>query len=82
MTPSLELGVRHDGGDAETGTGLELGDGLAVFGGGFAGMPHVGLGLVGHGSPRRAPGASNSISARREGDTPEHWAGFSICASW
>ena len=27
-TPSLELGVRHDGGDAETGLGLELGGGL------------------------------------------------------
>ena len=28
LTPSLELGVRHDGGDAETGTGMELGAGL------------------------------------------------------
>ena len=28
LAPSLELGVRHDGGDAETGTGLELGAGL------------------------------------------------------
>ncbi|MDE0409528.1 MAG: hypothetical protein OXN81_16900, partial [Alphaproteobacteria bacterium] len=28
LTPSLILGVRHDGGDAETGTGLELGAGL------------------------------------------------------
>ena len=27
--PSLELGVRHDGGDAETGTGLEIGGGVA-----------------------------------------------------
>ena len=25
LTPSLELGLRHDGGDAETGTGIELG---------------------------------------------------------
>ena len=25
LTPSLELGVRHDGGDAETGTGVEAG---------------------------------------------------------
>ena len=29
LTPSLEVGVRHDGGDAETGAGLELGGGLA-----------------------------------------------------
>ena len=29
LRPSLELGVRHDGGDAETGTGVELGGGVA-----------------------------------------------------
>ena len=28
FTPSLELGLRHDGGDAETGTGLEVGGSL------------------------------------------------------
>ena len=28
FAPSIELGVRHDGGDGETGTGLELGGGL------------------------------------------------------
>ena len=28
LTPSLELGLRHDGGDAETGTGVELGGGV------------------------------------------------------
>ncbi len=28
LTPKLELGVRHDAGDAETGTGMELGAGL------------------------------------------------------
>ena len=28
LTPSLEAGLRHDGGDAETGAGLELGAGL------------------------------------------------------
>ena len=28
LTPSLKLGVRHDAGDAETGTGLEVGAGL------------------------------------------------------
>ena len=30
LTPSLEIGVRHDDGDAETGFGLDLGGGLAV----------------------------------------------------
>ena len=29
LRPSLELGLRHDGGDAETGAGLELGGGVA-----------------------------------------------------
>ena len=29
LRPSLELGVRYDGGDAETGTGVELGGGVA-----------------------------------------------------
>ena len=29
LTPSLEVGVRHDGGDAETGFGVDLGGGLA-----------------------------------------------------
>ena len=30
LTPSLEIGVRHDGGDAETGFGLDLSGGLAL----------------------------------------------------
>ena len=30
LTPSLEVGARHDGGDAETGFGLDLGLGLAL----------------------------------------------------
>ena len=29
LTPSLELGVRHDGGDAETGYGADIGAGLS-----------------------------------------------------
>ena len=29
LRPALELGVRHDGGDAETGTGVELGGGVS-----------------------------------------------------
>ena len=70
LAPSLALGVRHDGGDAETGTGLELGAGL-----GFT-DPSRGLdmalrvhGIAGHaedgyrewgvsGSLRLAPGAA------------------------
>ena len=35
LTPSIEAGVRHDGGDAEEGVGLELGAGLAYQAPGF-----------------------------------------------
>ena len=34
LTPLLELGIRHDGGDAETGTGIEAGAALRYAGGG------------------------------------------------
>ena len=30
LTPSVEVGLRHDGGDAETGAGMDVGGGLAV----------------------------------------------------
>ena len=39
VTPKLELGMRHDGGDAETGFGVELGGGLAWI------DPRLGLAL-------------------------------------
>ena len=32
LRPSVELGLRHDGGDAETGSGIELGAGLSFSG--------------------------------------------------
>ena len=35
LTPSLEVGVRHDSGDAETGMGLEVGTGLRYSGAGI-----------------------------------------------
>ena len=35
LTPSLEVGVRHDGGDVETGMGLEIGTGLRYSGAGI-----------------------------------------------
>ena len=35
LTPSFDVGVRHDGGDAQTGTGLEVGAGLRWAGGGI-----------------------------------------------
>ena len=35
LTPSLEVGLRYDGGDAETGSGVELGGGLRYTGSGL-----------------------------------------------
>ena len=37
LTPSVEIGVRQDGGDAETGTGMDLGAGV-VFADGVSGL--------------------------------------------
>ena len=36
LVPSAEIGLRHDGGDAETGTGLEIGGGLRFEAEGFS----------------------------------------------
>ena len=73
---------------------MELGYGLAVFGGGFTGTPHVGMGLSDTAREvrmgwRLAPAGAGGFelhldAARRdsEGDTPEHRVGFGISASW
>ena len=36
LTPNLELGLRHDGGDAENGTGMEAGVGIGYAGAGVS----------------------------------------------
>ena len=51
LTPSLELGLRHDGGDGITGTGIEIGGGLRYR------DPATGLTVEGHG--RVLTGQSN-----------------------
>ena len=74
---------------------MELGYGLAVFGGGFTGTPHVGLGLSDTAREvrmgwRLAPAGAGGFefhldAARREAandDTPEHRVGFGITARW
>ena len=43
LAPSLEVGLRHDGGDGATGTGLELGGGLRYV------APAIGLTIEGRG---------------------------------
>ena len=68
LTPRLEVGLRHDGGDAETGTGVEVGAGLRYQANGIAVEGAV-RGLLAHedgdyrewgasGSVRIDPGAS------------------------
>ena len=47
LTPSLEVGLRHDGGDAETGTGVELGGRIAWAGPGVT-VEAAARGLVAH----------------------------------
>ena len=47
LTPSLEVGVRYDGGDAETGFGVDVGGGVALSGRGL--MVEIrGRGLLAH----------------------------------
>ena len=61
ITPTGEIGVRHDAGDAETGTGIELGAGLRYSSGRFAAEGRV-RGLVAHEDDGyREWGASGSI---------------------
>ena len=68
LTPSLEIGLRHDGGDAETGFGLDFGGGLALS------VPGRGLkaelrgrGLVSHESQGfRDRGFSGALSWRQK----------------
>ncbi len=66
LTPSVELGLRHEGGDAETGGGLELGGSLRYASGGLS-VEMSARGLLAHsesdygewgvsGSVRYAPG--------------------------
>ena len=61
VVPSVEVGLRRDGGDAESGGGAELGGGLAVVAGGLA--PDLpARGLVAHeASGLREWGASAAV---------------------
>ena len=63
LTPSMEIGVRHDGGDAETGFGMDLGGGLA-YADPASGLTAElwGRGLLIHAAPEfRERGVSGSL---------------------
>ena len=71
LTPVLEAGVRHDGGDAETGFGIDLGGGISLS------APELGLeaeirgrGLLSHATKGfRERGVSGSLSWRQRSDS-------------
>ena len=69
LAPRLELGVRHDGGDAETGFGLDLGGGLAWS------DPATGIRAAVSGArpadPTRAPGSASAGSRGSFGWDPD-----------
>ena len=83
ITPVLELGLRHDGGDAETGFGIEIGGGLAFVNAAQGLMAEVSArGLVAH----EAPGFRDwgvSVSLRYD-PTPSSDRGpsVSLAPSW
>ena len=82
LTPSLEAGLRHDGGDAETGTGIEIGGGLSYT------DPGTGItvdakarGLVAHEDTDYTEwGASGSV--RIEPDGSERGLSLTLAPSW
>ena len=61
LRPSVEVGLRHDGGDAETGAGMDVGAGLVMadvgyglpVGSRFVGTPTVGVGTSAYGRDYR-----------------------------
>ena len=77
LTPSVELGLRHDGGDAETGTGVEVGAGLRYAESGVTVEGSV-RGLVAHEASGYEEWGAGSRSPWRP-LTATHRAGRSGC---
>ena len=80
LTPNLELGLRHDGGDAETGTGAEVGVGIGYAGAGVSIEGSV-RALVAHeASGYEEWGASGSV--RVEPDAAGRGLSLTVAPSW
>lgn len=76
FTPRIELGVRHDGGAAETEFGLDLGGGLAWTHAASGLAAEVsGRGLLKHESGFRDRGIAGSLSIDPRPETPGRCAG-------
>ena len=83
LTPSVEVGLRHDGGDAETGAGMDIGGGLIVSDAstGLAVDVRVRMLLVHQAEGFRERGVSLSLSYTPTPSTP---LGFTarVAPSW
>ena len=80
ITPSVEIGVRHDGGDAETGTGVEIGGGIRYQGAGVS-IEGAVRGLIAHEeSGYEEWGASGTI--RIDPGTSGRGVSFTLAPSW
>ena len=80
LTPSIQIGLRHDAGDAERGHGLEVGGGVQYQGDGFTLSGQI-RGLVAHEvSSYRSWGASGEVNIHRGRDG--RGLAFKVAPSW
>ena len=80
LAPTVEVGLRHDGGDAETGAGLEVGAGLGYAGDGFTIEGSV-RGLLAHDdSGYKEWGASGAL--RIEPDASGRGFSLTVAPAW
>ena len=82
LTPSIEVGARADGGDAETGTGMEVGGGLAYL------NSRLGLDIaargrwLAHHSDEHFGEWGASLSIRRMPTSPNRGLSISMVPAW
>ncbi len=79
LVPSLEVGVRWDGGDGETGDGIEIGGGVSWSSGGWSAEVH-GRGLAAHESGLGEWGAGGALRLDTGGDG--RGLSLSLLPSW
>ena len=80
LTPSVQMGVRHDAGDAEEGMGLEVGAGVRYVSGGFTLEAEVRKLLVHEDSNYEEWGASAAI--RLDPGEQERGLSLNITPTW
>ena len=80
LTPTLEIGIRHDGGDAETGTGIEAGAGLRYIGDNVTIQGNVRTLIAHEDSGYEEWGASGSV--RVEPGPSGRGLSFTLTPSW